>query len=112
MTEKNTDLFLQKNAREKLALYQTIIQFRQRELPVAEQIAQTRTHRQAIDEVNLRRVAMLMNRNYGTLYYIYNQLLDELTALVDQPTPTVTQLFNIPVGRLRMALVEQGVPFR
>ncbi|WP_179394619.1 helix-turn-helix domain-containing protein [Lacticaseibacillus absianus] len=84
---------------------------KQRDLPVTTQVQQTRAHTGAVEDVNLRRIAMLMDRNYGTLYYTYNQLLDELREIVGDPDADIPKLFSISVGQLRMAMVQKSVPF-
>ncbi|WP_225046695.1 helix-turn-helix domain-containing protein [Lacticaseibacillus kribbianus] len=111
--DQSVDLFLQKGAEEKLSLYRTIQQLKRTEIPAA-----TRVHQQltgsapGIDEVNLRRVANLMGRNYGTLYYIYNQLLDQLRALVGDPEADTARLFALSEGAVRMSMIEQSVPYQ
>ncbi|WP_262314931.1 helix-turn-helix domain-containing protein [Lacticaseibacillus parakribbianus] len=111
--KESVDLFLQKSAWEKLSLYRTIQHLKRTELPVAtrvrEQLAGTP---RVIEEVNLRRVANLTGKNYGTLYYTYNQLLEQLRALAKTPEADTATLFALPDGELRMALVAQGVPYQ
>ncbi|MCI1986102.1 MAG: helix-turn-helix domain-containing protein [Lactobacillus sp.] len=94
-----------------MELFQKIVHTKQWELPVAEQVKQTREGTAGIEKVNLRRIATLLNRNYGTIYYTYLQLLEDLRGIVGDADAPLSQLFKVKDGTLRMALVRQSVPF-
>lgn len=105
------DLFLTSKAKHKLELFRKIVHTKQWELPVAEQVKLTREGTAEIGEVNLRRLAPLLKWNYGTIYYTYLQLLDDLKQIVGNENAELSQLFKVKDGTLRMALVRQSVPF-
>ncbi|WP_461226074.1 helix-turn-helix domain-containing protein [Lacticaseibacillus suihuaensis] len=99
------DLFLKKSARDKLALFEAI----QRDSRAALSPAVRLHHAQpVVGEVNLRRIATLMDRNYGTLYYVFTHLNQDLAPLAQDRR----HLYDVAPGVLRAQLVQQSVPYR
>ncbi|WP_262315281.1 helix-turn-helix domain-containing protein [Lacticaseibacillus parakribbianus] len=99
------DLFLKKSARDKLALLGAIQRDSQAAVPVT---ARLHNAQPAVGEVNLRRIATLMNRNYGTLYYVFTHLNQDLAALARGRR----HLYDVAPGVLRAHLVQSSVPYR
>ena len=64
-------IYLTLAEKEKYALFLDITNVKWDELPVKKRISMARQVDYLIDDVNLKQVAALLDRNYGSLYNIY-----------------------------------------
>lgn len=113
MMEKDyTDIFLSASALDRLNLFLTIKSLRRGQLPIAAQIEVQRREETLVQEVNLRQIATLTGRNYGSIYNIYNDLADTLHELTGAERNDIPRLFAVSQGRLRFKLIEREVPFQ
>lgn len=78
----NHDIFLSMSDAEKLSLFRTIIDVREAQTPVKKRVKAYRDHRLLVSEVNLKQVAAITNRNYGSVYNTYNGLMHSLEAMI------------------------------
>ncbi|MFD1486049.1 hypothetical protein ACFQ5J_12525 [Lacticaseibacillus baoqingensis] len=97
-------LFLTKQSSEKLRLFREIEHALQQEMQLDGK-ADRAQGAAKLDELNLHRVAVRMQKNYGTVYYTYMHLLRDLQAIAKKPQASKEELFALGEGRLRMALV-------
>lgn len=104
------DLFIQKTGLERLTLFRTIVGLQARE-----QLAESRLEpgeHQEMPEINLRRVASILNRNYGTLYYTYASLLEILQEITGGEKTDSRDLMRVSEGQLRFHLVSSSIPYQ
>ncbi|MCI1985187.1 MAG: helix-turn-helix domain-containing protein [Lactobacillus sp.] len=112
MQKQHGDIFLSSSALDRLNLYSVIRQLRLVQSPVDERLAAQKTGAPLVKEVNLRQVANLTGRNYGSIYNIYNDLLAVLGSMVATKHAPLTELFAVPEGQLRFHMIAQTDPFR
>lgn len=105
------DIFLSASSYDRYDLYQRIQAASTVQLSTAQWLAGYRNHSLAVSEINLRQLAANAGRNYGSIYNMYNDLVALLKTLVPNEEGPAAQLFNVPAGRVRFALVEQGNPY-
>lgn len=108
----NHDIFLSMSDAEKLGLFRTIIEVREAQTPVTEKLAAYRDHRPLVSEVNLKQIAALTNRNYGSVYNTYNGLISSLQAMLGRHHSSVKTLFAVPADEFRYHLVAQSHPYK
>ncbi|MFD1484568.1 helix-turn-helix domain-containing protein [Lacticaseibacillus baoqingensis] len=112
MQKQHGDIFLSSSALDRLNLYKVIRQLRLVQSPVDERLAAQKTGAPLVKEVNLRQVANLTGRNYGSIYNIYNDLLGVLGGLVGNEHAPLAELFAIPEGQLRFHMIAVTDPFQ
>ena len=107
----NHDIFLSMSDAEKLSLFRTIIDVREAQTPVKKRVKAYRDHRPLVSEVNLKQVAAITNRNYGSVYNTYNGLMHSLETMIGREHASVKTLLGIPVDEFRYYLVKQSNPY-
>lgn len=105
------DIFLSIADAEKMRLFRRIVNARVAETPVADRLATERANKPLVTDVNLRQIAALTGRNYGSVYNTYNGLVAELEQLTHHKNATVRRLFDVPSSELRYFLIAQGHPY-
>ncbi|KHO12343.1 hypothetical protein QN289_00695 [Latilactobacillus curvatus] len=68
-------IFLTQAENDKYALLMEIVGLKRDELPVKKRIELSRNNQPLVEDVNLRQVAMLLNRSYGSLYNMYMSII-------------------------------------
>lgn len=113
MAKDYNDVFMSASTLDRLNLYWTIVQLKIAQTPVDQLLASQRSNEPLVQEVNLKQVANLTQRNYGSLYNMYNDLTEMLTALLPAGVPAdVPHLFAVPEGALRFSLVKASAPYQ
>lgn len=105
------DLFLSASAYDRLNLYREIHRAEKRQLTNAQRIERQQHPTPAATDINLKRIALLVNRNYGSIYNLYSDLTSYLNEIQATETPDVDP-FAIPEGQLRWWLVRQSLPYQ
>lgn len=106
------DIFLSPTETEKLSLFRRILNARVAQTPVANRLAMERAHKPPVTDVNLRQIATLTGRNYGSVYNTYNGLVAELQQMLHTKSTDPTRLFAVSTSELRQYLVKNGDPFK
>lgn len=78
----NTNIYLMQSDCEKYDLLLDIASLKRDELPVKKRIELSRNNNPLVHDVNLKQVATLLNRNYGSLYNMYMSIVDDLKKIV------------------------------
>lgn len=107
MAKTHDDVFLSSSASDRLNLYKTILELRASQVSVGERLAAQRKGETLVKEVNLRAVAATTERNYGSIYNIYNDLLLVLGEIAGDPHADLATLFAIPVADVRLHMIKQ-----
>lgn len=106
------DIFLSQSEAEKMSLFRKIVNSRTAQIPVADRLAMETVGQPLVKEVNLKQIASLTGRNYGSVYNTYNGLVEILAEMVPSRKPNVTKLFNLPSSEVRLHFVERGHPYQ
>lgn len=101
------DIFLSTSDAEKMRLFRTIVNARVAQTPVADRLASETAQKPLVTDVNLRQIALLTGRNYGSVYNAYNGLVEELEAMTSK-NASVKKMFNLSSAEVRRYLVEQS----
>ncbi|WP_201780322.1 helix-turn-helix domain-containing protein, partial [Latilactobacillus fuchuensis] len=104
----NTNIYLMQSDCEKYDLLLDIASLKRDELPVKKRIELSRNNNPLVDDVNLKQVATLLNRNYGSLYNMYMSIVDDLKKIVGQDTEETQLLFSVPSDVYHFSLVSKS----
>ncbi|QFP78880.1 helix-turn-helix domain-containing protein [Latilactobacillus graminis] len=89
-------VYLTQAEKEKYALFLDVTNVKWDELPVKKRISMARQVDYLIDDVNLKQVAALLDRSYGSLYNMYMSMVSDLQSVLGKKTDDTRQLFKIP----------------
>lgn len=106
------DIFLAQSQAEETSLFRRIVNARSSQTPVAERLTRERADEPLVTDVNLKQIAALTRRNYGSVYNTYNSLVETLQEMIGTKTTTVRKLFNVPSSQVRLFLVQKDHPYR
>ncbi|MFD1393020.1 helix-turn-helix domain-containing protein [Lacticaseibacillus jixianensis] len=106
------DIFLAQSQAEETSLFRRIVNARSAQTPVAERLAMERNGEPLVTEVNLKQIAALTRRSYGSVYNTYNSLVATLQEMIGSKTTAVRKLFNVPSSQVRLHLVQRDHPYR
>ena len=110
--EANHDIFLSMSDAEKLNLFHAIISARIAQTPVRTQLAGDHAHYSVVGDVNLKQIAAITNRNYGSVYNTYTGLVNSLEEILGRKHASTKMLFAIPIDEFRYDLVKKSNPYR
>ncbi|WP_203623836.1 MULTISPECIES: helix-turn-helix domain-containing protein [unclassified Lacticaseibacillus] len=106
------DIFLAQSQAEETSLFRRIVNARSAQTPVAERLVREQAAEPLVTDVNLKQIAALTRRNYGSVYNTYNSLVSTLQEMIGTKTTTVSKLFNVPSSQVRLFLVQKDHPYR
>lgn len=106
--QKQEDLFLSSSAADRYSLYQMIQATTTNQLSTAQWLETYKAGKMQVTAVNLRQIAKVTGRNYGSIYNMYNDLVTLLTSMTGKTSPTIREMFAFSEGQVRMALVEKS----
>ncbi|WP_204123264.1 helix-turn-helix domain-containing protein [Lacticaseibacillus mingshuiensis] len=106
------DIFLSMSESEKMSLFRRIVNARVASTPVVDRLAGERAGEPLIEEVNLKQIASLTGRNYGSVYNTYNGLVAALETMTHTKNASIKRLFNIPSSDVRLYFVQNGHPYQ
>lgn len=101
-------IYLTLAEKEKYALFLDITNVKWDELPVKKRISMARQVDYLIDDVNLKQVAALLDRNYGSLYNMYMSMVGDLQAVLGTDTDDARQLFKGPSDAYHFYMVKNS----
>lgn len=110
--QKSTDLFLTSSDSEKLNLFIKITQIKLREMADSDRLSTYRALDYDIDEINLRQVAAVLKRSYGSIYNTYLGILNDMEEILEKKSPTTTEIFNVDPDRYHFYLVKNSHPYK
>ncbi|GKQ43175.1 transcriptional regulator [Companilactobacillus sp. RD055328] len=110
--EKSNDLFLTSSDAEKLNLFVKITQIKVREMADSDRLATYHALDFDIDEINLRQVASVLKRSYGSIYNTYLGILSDMEEILDKKNPTTSEIFNVDPDRYHFYLVKNSHPYK
>lgn len=105
------DIFLAQSQAEETSLFRRIVNARSSQTPVAERLALEKAGKPLVTDVNLKQIAALTQRNYGSVYNTYNSLVATLQEMIGTKTTVVSKLFNVPSSQVRLFLVARDHPY-
>ncbi len=108
---RNDSIFLTAGENDKYGFLLDIASLKRDELPVKKRIALSRKNKPLVDDVNLKQVAALLNRTYGSLYNTYMSIVADLKEVVGEDTEDVQKLFSVPLDAYHYHLVNQSDVF-
>ncbi|WP_179394665.1 helix-turn-helix domain-containing protein [Lacticaseibacillus absianus] len=106
------DIFLSMSEAEKMSLFRKIVNSRTAQTPVADRLTAERAHRPLVKDVNLKQIASLTGRNYGSVYNTYNGLVAVLEAMTGSKGSSAKKLFNLSSSEVRAYFVTQSHPYQ
>lgn len=101
-------IYLTLAEKEKYALFLDITNVKWDELPVKKRISMARHGDYLIDDVNLKQVAALLDRNYGSLYNMYMSMVGDLQAVLGTNTDDARKLFKVPSDAYHFYMVKNS----
>lgn len=110
--QKSNDLFLTSSDSEKLNLFIKIVQIKIREVADTDRLAAYKSFKHPIDEVNLRQIANLLHRSYGSIYNTYLGIMTDMEEILDKKDPSMNEVFNVDPDKYHFYLVEKSHPYR
>lgn len=108
---RSDSIFLTQAENDKYGLLLDIASLKRDELPVKKRIALSQKNKPLIDDVNLKQVATLLNRTYGSLYKTYMSIIADLKEIVGEDTEDTQTLFSVPLDAYHYHLVDQSDVF-
>lgn len=105
---ENTNIYLMQSEREKYDLLLDIASLKRDELPVKKRIELSKNNNPLVDDVNLKQVATLLNRNYGSLYNMYMSIVEDLKGIVGNDIEDIQTLFDVPADVYHYSLVNKS----
>ncbi|SOB44508.1 helix-turn-helix domain-containing protein [Latilactobacillus sakei] len=108
---RNDSVFLTQAENDKYGLLLDIASLKRDELPVKKRIALSRKNEPLVDDVNLKQVAALLNRTYGSLYNTYMSIVADLKEVIGEDTEDIQRLFSVPLDAYHYHLVNQSDVF-
>ncbi|WP_390410370.1 helix-turn-helix domain-containing protein [Lacticaseibacillus jixiensis] len=106
------DIFLSMSESEKMSLFRRIVNARVAQTPVEDRLELERSGKPLVKDVNLKQIASLTGRNYGSVYNTYNGLVEALEQMTHHKDATTKRLFNEPSSKVRLYFVQQGQPYK
>ncbi|WP_125705442.1 helix-turn-helix domain-containing protein [Lacticaseibacillus daqingensis] len=106
------DIFLSMSEAEKMSLFRKIVNSRTAQTPVADRLGAERAHEPLVKDVNLKQIASLTGRNYGSVYNTYNGLVAALEAMTGSKSVSAKKLFNLSSSAVRAYFVMQSHPYK
>ncbi|MDO1605680.1 helix-turn-helix domain-containing protein [Lactobacillus sp. YT155] len=110
--EKSKDLFLTSSDAEKLNLFIKIVQIKVREMADTDRLSTYGALDYQIDEVNLRQIALLLKKSYGSIYNTYLGILDDMSEILGKKDPSMFEVFNVDPDQYHFYLVKNSHPYR
>ncbi len=106
------DIFLSMSETEKMSLFRRITNARVAQTPVEDRLEIERSGKPLVKDVNLKQIASLTGRNYGSVYNTYNGLVEALETMTHHKSAPTRRLFNEPSSKVRLFFVQQGQPYK
>ncbi|MFD1484754.1 helix-turn-helix domain-containing protein [Lacticaseibacillus baoqingensis] len=106
------DIFLSMSETEKMSLFRRIVNARVAQTPVEDRLELEHQGKPLVKDVNLKQIASLTGRNYGSVYNTYNGLVETLEVMTHHKNTTTKRLFNVPSSQVRLFFVQQGQPYK
>lgn len=106
------DIFLSMSESEKMSLFRRIVNARVAQTPVEDRLALERDNKPLVKDVNLKQIASLTGRNYGSVYNTYNGLVEALEEMTHHKSAPTKKLFNEHSSKVRLYFVQQGQPYK
>lgn len=110
--KKSNDLFLTSSDSEKLNLFIKISQIKIREMADTNRLDTFKEFKYKIDEINLRQVANLLHKSYGSIYNTYLGIINDMEVILDKKNPSINEIFNVDPDRYHYYLVENSHPYQ
>lgn len=104
-------IFLTQAENDKYALLMEIVGLKRDELPVKKRIELSRNNQPLVEDVNLKQVAMLLNRSYGSLYNMYMSIIGDLKEITGPDVDDIKTLFSVPTDAYHYLLVNKSEAF-
>ena len=104
-------IFLTQAENDKYALLMEIVGLKRDELPVKKRIELSRNNQPLVEDVNLKQVAMLLNRSYGSLYNKYMSIIEDLKEITGPDVDDIKTLFSVPTDAYHYLLVNKSEAF-
>ena len=104
-------IFLTQAENDKYALLMEIVGLKRDELPVKKRIELSRNNQPLVEDVNLKQVAMLLNRSYGSLYNMYMSIIGDLKEIIGPDVDDIKTLFSVPTDAYHYLLVNKSEAF-
>ena len=101
-------VYLTSAEKDKYALFLDIINVKWDELPIRKRMSMAKKGEALIDDVNLKQVATLLDRNYSSLYNTYVSIVGDLQAILGTEEDDVKRLFAIPSDVYHLYLVQHS----
>lgn len=108
---RNDSVFLTQAENDKYSLLLDIASLKRDELSVKKRIALSRKNEPLVDDVNLKQVAALLNRTYGSLYNTYMSIVADLKEVIGEDTEDIQKLFSVPLDAYHYYLVNKSDVF-
>ncbi|MCD2257527.1 helix-turn-helix domain-containing protein [Agrilactobacillus fermenti] len=109
---KVDDLFLSFSEMEKYNLFLSILEMKQKEVSPEQLIGCFQQHGQKITDINIKQVAELLGRSYGSVYNTYMGLISDLNNLLGTENANLEELFSVEAGAYYAFLTAQSYPYR
>ncbi|MGR3741252.1 helix-turn-helix domain-containing protein [Companilactobacillus sp. DQM5] len=110
--EKSNDLFLTSSDSEKLSLFIKIAQIKVREMADTDRLSTYRALDYKIEEVNLRQIAILLKKSYGSIYNTYLGILNDMEEILGKKNPSISEIFNVDPDKYHFYLVKNSHPYK
>ncbi|QEA48863.1 helix-turn-helix domain-containing protein [Latilactobacillus curvatus] len=101
-------VYLTSAEKDKYALFLDIINVKWDELPIRKRMSMAKKGEALIDDVNLKQVVTLLDRNYSSLYNTYVSIVGDLQAILGTEEDDVKRLFAIPSDVYHLYLVQHS----
>ncbi|MCH4171507.1 MAG: helix-turn-helix domain-containing protein [Lactobacillus sp.] len=110
--EKVDDLFLSFSDMEKYNLFVNIIEMKQKETTPAKLLDCMADRKQHITDINIKQVAELLGRSYGSIYNTYMGLISDLNNLLGTKDADLETLFNVEANEYYAYLTKRSYPYQ
>lgn len=110
--EKVSDLFLSFSDMEKYNLFINILEMKQKEATSNQLLGCFRENIQQITDINIKQVAELLGRSYGSVYNTYMGLISDLNNLLGKEDADLAELFSVEVDHYYAYLTQRSYPYK
>lgn len=110
--QKVSDLFLSFSNMEKYNLFIRILEIKQKEATTDQLLNCFKTNAQNITDINIKQVAELLGRSYGSVYNTYMGLISDLNDLLGEKDADLSTLFAVEADQYYAYLTKRSYPYQ
>ncbi|MFD1671813.1 helix-turn-helix domain-containing protein [Agrilactobacillus yilanensis] len=110
--QKVSDLFLSFSNMEKYNLFISILEIKQKEATTDQLLNCFKGNAQLITDINIKQVAELLGRSYGSVYNTYMGLVSDLNDLLGKEDADLAELFSVEADQYYAYLTKRSYPYQ